>query len=74
MGWSEYQGPPGGVVTFDPKYIEVYAPNDRGTTTVTFSEVGRYVLLVQGIDWPDRFDRRVLVSLLLDEWVRRGSR
>ena len=52
MGWSEYQGPPGGVVTFDPKYIEVYAPNDRGTTTVTFSEVGRYVLLVQGIDWP----------------------
>ena len=52
LGWSKYQGPPDGDVTFGPKHIEVYPPEDTGTTTVTFSKPGRYVLLVQAIDWP----------------------
>ncbi len=52
MGWWTYQAPPGGRVTFSPKHVEVYPPEDTGTTTATFDRPGRYVLLVQAIDWP----------------------
>jgi hypothetical protein len=56
LGWMKYQGPSDGEVAFAPKHVEVYPPEDTGTTTVTFSEPGRYVLLVQAIDWPTSKD------------------
>jgi len=44
--WTEFSGPQGAVVTFEPAAARVGVPTEHATT-VQFSEPGSYVLLVQ---------------------------
>lgn len=47
--WQKYSGPPDvvGIVTFSENFIDAGPVEGRATTTATFREPGRYVLLAQ---------------------------
>jgi len=49
VSWAKYSGPPDvlGIVTFGPNYFDVGPGEGTATTTATFNEPGKYVLITQ---------------------------